>query len=312
MLKFYLAFVVLIQAAYGINGRCRALVLGGGSDRGAFQAGAISGLATYLPPGEATWDLVLGNGVGAFNAFFVAQTSINQESTLNYTLSNFWLNFKRSQFYHPWFGGRLVGYFLKTGLYNDAPLKATIKSKFTGAFNRFLLVGVTDLHESKYYMLNSSQPTENLLLSIQASLNTHGNFPITNFGKYQFASGEIIFGVDLASAVYYCQGLGYRNSHITVDIAMVTNAKLKPFDPTGKNVLEMTQRYTEIVNYHNVFERIINAKGNFPGVLFRTQITMNDNILMKSTYPFSYESPKHLKTEFNEGILAAKSALGVK
>lgn len=311
MLKFYLALVTLIQVAYGVNGRCRALVLGGGSDRGAFQAGTISGLATYLPSGEAIWDVVLGNGVGAFNGYFVAQTVLGQESSLNYTLSNFWLNFKRTQFYHSWFGGRPVGYFLKTGLYNDAALKNTINSKFTGSFSRFFLVGLTDLYEAKYYMLNSSQPSSNMLLAVQASLNTHGNFPIINFGKYQFASGEIIFGVDIASAVEYCKKLGYSNKYITVDIAMVTNAKLSSFDPTGKNALEMTFRYTEIVNYHNVFERIINAKENFPGVLFRSQVPLDDSISMKSNYPFSYESKDHLRREFNDGILAAKKALGL-
>lgn len=305
---FYLAVVALFQVTYAINGRCRALVLGGGTDRGAFQAGAIAGLATYLPPGEASWDIVMGNGVGGFNGMFVAQTVIGEEQNLNSTLSNFWLNFKRSQIYKSWFGGRIIGYFFKTGLYNDYPLSQTIKEKFDGSFNRFFLIGVTDLYESKYYLLNSSYSTEKLLAAVRASLNNHGNFPVVNVDQHQFVSGEVMIPVDVSSALKYCRSLGYWNYQMTVDIVLVTNQKLKPFTPVGKNTFQMGLRYTEIVNYHNVFERIENTKTNFPHVTYRSMVVLPDDMNKGDVLPFIYETKKHLHNEYSAGFSAGKAA----
>jgi predicted patatin/cPLA2 family phospholipase len=305
----YFAVVALFQVTEAINGRCRALVLGGGSDRGAFQAGAISGLITYLPQGEAMWDVVLGNGVGALNGMFVAQTLFGEEQSLNSTLSDFWLNFRRSQVYKSWWGGRMIGYFFKTGLYNDYPLSQTIKNRFDGTFDRFFLVGVTDLYESKYYLLNSSYSTDKLLGAVRASLNNHGNFPVVDIDQHQFVSGEVMFGVDVASAINYCQDLGYLNLHITVDIILVTNGKLAPFNAAGKNALEMGIRYFEIVNFHNVFERIENSKTNYKNVYFRTEIVLPEKISQKDAFPFSYDSKRHLYQEFSQGILAGKAAV---
>lgn len=311
MLVAIIPLIVLIQSTYAINGRCRALVLGGGSDRGAFQAGAIAGLITYLPEGEAMWDVVQGNGIGAFNALLVSQRGIGDESSLNTTLSNFWLSFRRSMVYKSWWGGRVTGYYFRNGLYNSSPLKYTINNVFDGSFNRHLLIGVTDLQNSLYKVMNTSFFSyETMLLGVEANFNSKGDFKVIDYQDSQYASGEIAFGIDVFSAIEYCRGLNYPDRYITVDMVLVNHAKLEPYDAKGKNTLQNYNRFGEIQNYHNVFERIVITKQNAPQVEYRTEIIMPSDIPNTSDYPFNYETKSNLKKMFNAGIQTVKAYLG--
>ena len=52
--------LVLTNPALAINGKCRALVMEGGGDMGAFEVGAIWGLVNGSDPSEVTWDVVSG------------------------------------------------------------------------------------------------------------------------------------------------------------------------------------------------------------------------------------------------------------
>lgn len=310
MLGAILPLVVLIQSAYAINGRCRALVLGGGSDRGAFQAGAIAGLITYLPEGEAMWDVVQGNGIGAFNALLVSQTVVGDEASLNTTLSNFWLSFKRSMVYKSWWGGRVVGYYYRNGLYNASPLKYTVSKIFDGSFDRHIIIGVTDLQKSQYKLMNTSYFSNDvMLLGVQANFNSRGDFAVIDYQDSQYASGEIAFGVDVFSAIEYCRTMNYPDRFITVDIVLVNHATLEPYDAQGKNTLQNYNRFGEIQNYHNVFERIIVTKQNAQ-VNYRTEIIMPADIPNTSEYPFDYETRTNLKKMFNTGIQTVKTYLG--
>ena len=48
--------------------KCRALVLEGGGDKGAYQVGGIRGLVENLPPKESMYDVISGVSIGAINA----------------------------------------------------------------------------------------------------------------------------------------------------------------------------------------------------------------------------------------------------
>lgn len=54
------------------NKRCLGLVLKGGANRGAYEAGAISSFVKYLEPSEVEYDVVSGVSVGALNAAIVS------------------------------------------------------------------------------------------------------------------------------------------------------------------------------------------------------------------------------------------------
>lgn len=312
MLRLILPFALLYQSVTAVNGKCRALILSGGSDRGAFQAGAIVGLVNYLPEGEAMWDVVLGNGIGALNALLVSQTVIGEESNLNYTLSNFWLNFKRSMFYKSWWGGKFVGYYFKNGYYNSSPSKNTISRLFDGSFDRFIQIGVTDLENSDYKIMNSSYFTNDLLLTgVQANLNSFGDFGVIDYQESQYSSGAIAFEIDFFPAINYCKSLGYRDRDIKVHYVLINHAKLGPYDAKGKNSYHNRRRFDDIQAYNNVYERIRFTQMNSK-VQTWINITMPDHIPVSSKYPFDYESKsQNLASMFRSGIQAAKASLGL-
>ena len=69
---WYLVLVTILSSTSALNDKCRVLSIGGGTDKGAYTAGAIVGLINSLPAGEARWDVITGNGDGALNTYIVA------------------------------------------------------------------------------------------------------------------------------------------------------------------------------------------------------------------------------------------------
>ena len=308
MLKLVAGILFLIYAADAINGRCRALVLAGGSDKGCFQAGAISGLIEYLPPGEATWDVVTGTGIGSFNAMFVGQVGIGNETQIPTALHTFWMKFKTRHFYKSWFGGLVVGYFKKMGLYNNAAMESTIQTNFAGSFERFLAVGVTDLITANYFSANTTLPTATMLAAIRASMSDYDYFPPVEYQNFQLVSGDLVYPADIQTAINACTEMGYPFQNITVDTVTVTGAKLDAIDPSNKNTLELLIRYLKIKNYHNVLERTQNEMKDYPEVTFRTFIMTKGPFNKNSLDPYIYP-PGLINQRWKEGMENAKEAV---
>ena len=70
----------LAQTSMASNdGKCRALVLSGGSNNGAWEAGVIWGLTHYGDPADYTWDVVSGVSAGAINTGGIATWATGTE-----------------------------------------------------------------------------------------------------------------------------------------------------------------------------------------------------------------------------------------
>jgi predicted acylesterase/phospholipase RssA len=57
---------------------CRALVLSGGGNNGAWEAGVMWGLANYGNPADYYWDVVTGISAGAINSAGTAGFAPNE------------------------------------------------------------------------------------------------------------------------------------------------------------------------------------------------------------------------------------------
>lgn len=310
MLGLLLALTGLVWNAEAINGKCRGLVLGGGSDRGPFQAGAIAGLIEHLPAGEATWDVINTNGIGAINGLIIGQVPIGQESSIPASLTSFWYHFKKEHFYKSWFGGMLVGYYTKMGLYNNSPLQGTIKNMNKGGMNRFMSVGVVDLVTTNYYSANTTLEIELFLVAVEASLNDHGMFPYTEYKGHQFTSGDAAYPVDVDSAVNDCVKLGYTRSQIILDIVTVTGSTIDEIDPSKYNTIDNVLRYTKIVSYHNVVQRLNTAITDHPLVTFRSLIQLEGIKKFGTVDPYFF-FPGEIKAEYTKGYNEAVKALAL-
>ncbi len=134
------------------QGKCRALVLEGGGDKGAYEAGVIYQFVSQLDPAEVQYDFFSGISAGALNTGACVLFEKGQEKDMADFLINIWQNVKASDIYKEWPLGLAASVFFYPSLYDTSPLRkflegklTTIKRKFsigtvnadTGAFVRF-------------------------------------------------------------------------------------------------------------------------------------------------------------------------------
>ena len=79
-----------MQAAATKDGKCRALVLSGGSNNGAWETGVIWGLTHYGNAEDFAWDVVSGVSAGAINTGGIATWATGTEYEMTQWLSDKW------------------------------------------------------------------------------------------------------------------------------------------------------------------------------------------------------------------------------
>ena len=72
------------------DGKCRALVLSGGSNNGAWEAGVLWGLLNYGDQADFEWDVVTGVSAGALNTCMISTYPTGEEKEMTEYLSNVW------------------------------------------------------------------------------------------------------------------------------------------------------------------------------------------------------------------------------
>ena len=73
------------------DGTCLALVMGGGANNGAWEAGVLYGLINYGDPQDFQYDVVAGVSVGGINSFGVSLFPKGEEVKMVDWISSFWL-----------------------------------------------------------------------------------------------------------------------------------------------------------------------------------------------------------------------------
>ena len=305
-----LSFLIATRVE-AINGKCRGLVLAGGTDKGAYEAGAIIGLIENLPSGEAQWDVVVGTGAGALNGMIVSQYGLGDEASASKALNSFWSSFKTSQFYTDWIGGYVTGLFLQSGLYNTAPMKKTISSLSKSTPKRFFGVGSTDLITSSYVFFNSTGTSlANLNTGILASAADSFFFPYVSFSSFKLSSGSIKYVVDLYSAINACHGLGYTEDQIILDIILGSGKKLETVDASTYKTIQVILRTFSLMSYYDSKLIIDNAKTNFDKINFRSVINPSQKIKEPfSPYDYSAQELAGLLSLGQQDAKAAVSAV---
>ncbi|OMJ88909.1 hypothetical protein SteCoe_9010 [Stentor coeruleus] len=290
-----------ISGAYALNGNCRVLAIGGGTERGAYEAGAIYGLINNLPAGQAEYDVVTGVGIGAINAMIVASYPQGQESQAAAKLQSFWTSFTAGTLYSDWIGGLVTGLLYESGLFDTSPMKKTIKGLSPATkFPRWIGVGCTDLISGNYVFFNSTgQTLANMQTAIYASASDPGIFPLVKLNNFQLVSGAIKFSVDILDAVNACYQLGYSQQQIIIHSILGAGLKLKTVDAINYKTLQVLMRYFEIAAYDTFMQVLEDAGHDFP--LIDMQYTIYpSNGLNHTLYPYDF-TPAELIQEFNLG-----------
>jgi len=127
---FTLIALALAQAE-AREGNCHALVMSGGANNGAWEAGVLWGLVNYGNPADFTWDVVTGVSAGALNTGFVVMYPPGQEIEMTQYLSDTWNNITSSDIWLERPGGKMgmvASLISEPSILNDAPLLTTVQA----------------------------------------------------------------------------------------------------------------------------------------------------------------------------------------
>jgi len=125
---------ILFLSLFAVSSRgdqCKALVIEGGGDLGAYAAGVISGLVDKLPEDQLDWDLFSGISLGAVDAAILSQFAKSDTKNMAAYLQDTWESIKKGYMYKNWGLGIMQGLLFETGIYNNAPLEDFLKSVLT-------------------------------------------------------------------------------------------------------------------------------------------------------------------------------------
>merc|ERR1711994_801362 len=88
----FLSITMLAAASASAKDVCRALVLSGGGNDGAWEAGVVWGMLNYGTPSDFEWDVVSGVSAGAINTAATAGWKLGEETEMATWLTDLWSN----------------------------------------------------------------------------------------------------------------------------------------------------------------------------------------------------------------------------
>jgi NTE family protein len=146
----------------------RALVLGGGGFKGAWQAGALQCL---MGERARRYDVICGVSVGALNAAWLAQHSKLRQGVASHGLVQLWRDMKRSDVLKSWKLGIFSGLIWGPSLYDSKPLskfiKKNIEPKRISRSGVRLRVGAVSIRSGSFHVWTENDP--DLLRGVLAS-----------------------------------------------------------------------------------------------------------------------------------------------
>ncbi|KAG2374918.1 hypothetical protein C9374_010292 [Naegleria lovaniensis] len=200
---------------------CRALALGGGGDRGAYEAGVLKYLVENLPSEQVKYQVIGGISAGSINSVGFGQFPIGQErQALNFLLTH-WTSLTASDVYKNWPLGIAEGFLFKTALFNTDPLHnfLTKNVNLTGIRNsgRRILMGATNLNTNKYEQFD--QYTDDLVEATRASSAVPGVLEAVNMKGSLYVDGGAKYMTPVSDVIAEC--FKFTNaSHVNVDVVL--------------------------------------------------------------------------------------------
>jgi NTE family protein len=104
----------------------KALVLGGGGVKGAYQCGALQ---KWMFEDGNDYDILCGTSVGAINAAFLAQTKLGDPKTAAQSLKAMWGRVNNDKIKKRWFPFGVFHALWEPSVYNSHPLQQWISSE---------------------------------------------------------------------------------------------------------------------------------------------------------------------------------------
>lgn len=169
----------------------RALVLGGGGAKGAYEAGA---LYHFIGERKIHYDIITGTSVGALNGTMLAQFPKGREGEAAEELKKLWFSLDTPMIYRKWYWGLLwfLPIFWKPSAFTSAPLRRLVRERLrlsdVQSSGKKLRVGATSLTTGERKIWTEESP--DLATGVLASSAFPGGFePVVSDGETYLDDG---------------------------------------------------------------------------------------------------------------------------
>lgn len=312
ILSFLLYLSAHLPSAAGQQ-KCRALVLQGGGDKGAYEAGVLYGLITRTQnPEDFAYDVVTGISVGTINGIWISQFTKGSEAPMVDYLVRVWENLVQSDIFQSWTGGVAEGLFLKPSMYDSSPELLLLETVSFGPPNkRKLTVAATDANTGQKVKFDETYWGDNTTLASilgKASSAIPSLFTYVNYENYTLVdggwSGE---GLDIEDAILRCREVVDNDDDIIIDVMFANNVSNVNVQVDGYKTLQMLSRYQSINNFVKSTRAYDYARQDYPTIDFRYVFIASEE-LPNQNLPLDFNAT-NIKFMIDLGIKDAVAAL---
>jgi predicted patatin/cPLA2 family phospholipase len=292
------------------EGHCHVLVLEGGGDKGAYQAGVISGLTSSLPDEDHQWQIVSGVSIGSINGAAMSIYEVGKEKEAAEFLLGTWRDITSwKQLYQNWWGGPLYGLFYKSSLYDNAPAREYINSIVKDQeLKRAYVAAATSVEDGRY---DSFDDRTLYRAEYADAILSSGAYPVmmpmNKFRNVTYIDGGVKINLNVFSAVNRCIDEGYSYEQIYVDAILCTSKNLEEFDKDKYHSLNVLERMVEIFGYDYSMRDLEYAYRLFPKVNFRYVVGPSVS-LPSGAIPMAFK-PAQIESMIQTGLKDGKAAV---
>lgn len=293
-MKMYLFIVGLLLASHVIaDDKCRILSFSAGTEKVAYQVGALQAIIEKSDPAEVQYDVISGVSFGAFNAAMIAVHKKGDEAAAVAELLSVWKNAKSITAYKNWWFGAAQGAIFKGGLYDNSPWQTFLQKTLKGrGSDRLMTLGAVSVANGDYIDLTDLITTEKLEDAVFAVTALNVFFPPVHAFGQDWYDGSGVWPIEVIGPISRCHQLGFSDKDIIVDVLMTQSDKLPPRDADHDTTIPSLVRYLEISQFYASLNGIERAKSGFPEVQFRNLISPENDNLPSNWFPFNFDQTK--------------------
>lgn len=263
-----LALVAVAQA----DGKCRALVLSGGANNGAWEAGVAWGLVHYGNPEDYTWDTVSGVSAGSINTGAFATWEKGSEVALTEYLSDQWAHMTNDRLYKLRSKNPYDLLFKEASILDDTAAIGTLNEIYGytgGEIKRHFAVSAVDVNTGEYFVMNDKNTEfKDLAQSSMSSSSIPVVFPPQHLKGHILMDGGTVWNDNLDSAVQQCMEIVDDYSDVIVDIA-ICGYSTPPDTEVEKNAIKDYLMARNIRDYYINSNSLWEQAKAYPGIDIR-------------------------------------------
>lgn len=308
-MKFVGIVLAILLISVMAKDKCRILSLSSGTEKVAYQVGALKALVENLDSKEVQYDVISGVSFGAFNAAMLAVHEKGDEQAAVDELMEIWKNAKNIKTYQNWWFGPIQGVINKGGLYDSAPWNDFLEKSIDGrGAKRMMTLGAVNVKTGKYVDLINLVTPNTLQDAVNAATSLNVFFaPAEEFGEYWY-DGSGVWPIEVIGPIRRCEQQGFARKDIIVDVLMTNSYDLPARNATNDSTIPSALRYFEIADFYAGVNGISRAISGFKDVTFRHCIHPGKDHLPTNWFPFDFNQKK-IDTLLDRGYEDALKAI---